>query len=59
MSHHHHTTPSRTYSTPRVSGASPRAHLVFYTFLDALAFLMGVMLGAFILGRIMAWYFFG
>lgn len=38
---------------------TPRAHLVFYTLLDALAFLMGVMLGAFTFGRIMAWYFFG
>jgi len=52
MSNHHHTTPSRTNSTPR-------AYLAFYTFLDALAFIMGVLLGAFTLGRMMAWYFFG
>lgn len=50
MKHHQYT--SRTYSTPRV-------YLAFYTLLDALAFIMGVMLGAFTLGRMMAWYFFG
>jgi|688.fasta_scaffold1366649_2 hypothetical protein len=52
MSNHHHTTPSRVYNTPR-------AYLAFYSLLDALAFIMGVMLGAFILGRMMAWYYFG
>ena len=52
MSNHHHTTSSRVYNTPR-------AYLAFYSLLDALAFIMGVMLGAFILGRMMAWYFFG
>jgi hypothetical protein len=51
MSNHHHTTPSRVYNTPR-------ATLAFYTLLDALAFIMGVLLGAFTLGRMMAWYYF-
>jgi hypothetical protein len=50
------------YRPSRVSNrteCSPRAYLAFYTFLDALAFIMGVLLGAFTLGRLMAWYFFG
>lgn len=34
-------------------------HLYFYTFLDALAFLMGVAFGAFALGYSMSLYFFG
>jgi hypothetical protein len=58
MTHHHHTTPSRVTYTPRVY-STPRAHLAFYTLLDALAFIMGVLLGAFTLGRMMAWYYFG
>lgn len=37
---------------------SPRAHIVFYTLLDALAFIMGVCFGAFALGHVMAWWLF-
>jgi hypothetical protein len=52
MSNHYHPSrPSRTYSTPR-------AYLAFYTFLDALAFLMGISLGAFALGRFMHWFIY-
>lgn len=51
MTYNHHTPSRVTYRTPR-------AHLVFYTLLDALAFIMGVMLGAFVLGRFMAWWIY-
>lgn len=64
---YHHTRPrersvpalSRVSNTPRVrSGASPLTYLVFYSFLDALAFIMGVCLGAFALGRFMHWFIY-
>jgi hypothetical protein len=31
---------------------------MFYTFLDAIAFLMGISLGAFALGRFMHWFIY-
>lgn len=53
MTNYQHTSrPSRAYS-------SPLAHVVFYTFLDALAFILGVLIGSFALGYAMAVYFFG
>ena len=47
MTHYHN-----THSTPR-------AYIYFYTLLDALAFILGVVFGAFALGYCMSLYFFG
>lgn len=53
MTHYHNTQrPSRAYS-------SPIAHIVFYSLLDALAFILGVLIGSFALGYAMSLYFFG
>lgn len=38
---------------------TPITHIVFYSLLDALAFIIGVCFGAFALGYVMSWYFFG